>query len=200
MKKLSEFVNTQNIVTGKNVYEGLKLGKQRYIEFNVPEIKDGELNAKNIIGKIRLTHPEHKYYVYRDMYRSGRPHIAPIDDMLFNVGNWWEEGFSDYEDEFVDKFILFSAKTEQEVLKWYIEEYIGVKYPTKNTYQHAFIEDCEKSLKRKGYERYTGKYPIDSLGILYDFATKQDSLESCSMGTIDIKNPDAVIDMLCDYY
>lgn len=197
MKGLAEFAKDKSIVTGKKVYEGLKLGKKRYLVFNMPVIEDCELQHGKIAGKLTLTHPEHKYYVYKDMYHGARPHLAPLDDMLFNVGSWLDE-YADYEDSFEDKYILFSAKTEKEILKWYVEEYIGVKFPTKKIEQSEFVEQCENALKRNGYTN--SQYPNDSLEVLYDFCVGFDSLKNCEMTTIDIYNQDAVIEFLSDYF
>ena len=197
MKSLAEFVNSKNIITGKRIYEGLKLGKKRYVEFNIPVINDYELKQGEIVGKIKLSHPEHKYYVFKDMYRGSRPHLATVGDMLFNVGSWIEE-YSDFEDSFEDKYVLFSAKTDKEILKWYVEEYIGVKFPTKKIEQSEFVYDCEKSLKRKGYT--DTKYPLDSFDVLYDFCVGYDKLKNCGMDDIDMDNPDAIVDLLNDYF
>lgn len=197
MKGLAEFVNDKNIVTGKKVYEGLQIGKKRYMGFNMPVIDDGEIKHGQIAGKLTLFHPDHKYYVFKDMYRQSRPHIAPIDDMLFNVGRFLYE-YSDFEDSFEDKYVLYSAKTEKEILKWYVEEYIGVKFPTRKIEQSEFAEQCNNALNRKGYTN--SRYPVDSFEVLYNFCVGDDSLKNCEMETIDIKNPDAVIDMLSNYF
>lgn len=197
MKSLSEFAQNKCIVTGKKIYEGLQLGKKRYMEFNMPVINDYELKQGEIAGKIKLSHPEHKYYVFKDMYRGARPHLAPLSDMLFNVGSWLDE-YSDFEDSFEDKYILFSAKTEKEILKWYVEKYIGVKFPTKKMFQTEFEDNCENALKRKGYTN--DKFPLDSFDVLYDFCVGYDSLKNCEVDKIDIENPDAIIDLINSYY
>ena len=197
MKSLAEFANSKNIITGKCIYEGLKLGKKRYVEFNIPVINDYELKQGEIAGKIKLSHPEHKYYVFKDMYRGSRPHLAPVGDMLFNVASWLEE-YSDFEDSFEDKYVLFSAKTDKEILKWYVEEYIGVKFPTKKIEQSEFEDNCENALKRKGYTN--AKYPLDSFDVLYDFCVGYDKLKNCEVDKIDMNNPDAIVDLVNNYF
>ena len=53
------------------------------------------------------------------MYRKGIPHLSTLDDMMLSVAMFWENYYSDYEDDFMTKVVLFSSDDPKEVLKWH---------------------------------------------------------------------------------
>ena len=187
MKGLEEFV------CGKKLCEGLKLGQgKRGMKIYIPKQNDKNCVINNeYSGSVAISDPSHKYFVYKDMYRKGIPHLSTLDDMMLSVAMQWENYYSDYEDDFMTKVVLFSSDDPEEVLKWYIEDYLKLKYPTEDITEEEFVEMCERKYPRK---------PIkDSWDILYDFCMNIDVYKDTSMGYEEkIRDPKAMTDMVGD--
>lgn len=145
MKSLKETL-IDNLSSGKQIIEKLKLDKntkykenprleknaelteknehiqgyKKTIDFNLPKI-DNE-NSELVNNWKKITIPNKTYFVFKDYYRSKCLHLAAMDDMLFNISF----NSFDYEGFEPSKDILYASNDEMEIITWMLN-YMGIK-------------------------------------------------------------------------
>lgn len=141
------------------------------VEIDIPkyDFDWDSMKEDDIVGQIRL--PYHQYFVYLDKYRFNRPHLAHAGDMIYNIVMFWEDDFEGF-DYTTD--VLFSSDNAQEVLKWYVEDYIKIEYPTSKTDKDEWIERAEKLCARN---QSAHRQILDNLDVLYDFCVGDDKID-----------------------
>ena len=128
--------------------------KDGYRELEDIVYSEGNTNIDDYIKTVEI--PKHKWYVYKDMYRNGKPNISTYVNMNGNI--LWFPG--DFED-FSPKDILFSADTLDELINILLDE----ANLDKNDYSGKFDElaaDIKKFLNLKDSERFLEEILHDS--------------------------------------
>lgn len=152
MKTLQESLQDE-LVCGKQLFEKLKIRKTINKPISIPIVSYED----NIIYKDKewkeITLPKEEFVIYMDKYHNNVPHLAYIDDFLFQMMQFQD----DYEDFDMNKDILFASDDEQEIAEWYIKDYLKLELPEDN----GDTEDWVKSQK-------TNKRIYDNLSFIHD--------------------------------
>lgn len=165
MKTLKESLHNE-LICGKQLYEKLKIKKTNRKPTSTISIPVVVYND-NIIYKNEewreITLPNNEYVIYKDMYRYDQPHLAYIDDFLFNMMTFQ----NDFEDFDMDNDILFSSDDEQEIAEWYIKDYLKLKLPKKGSDSEDWIDS-----------QHTTKKIYDNLSFIHDVYLGYDHIDN----------------------
>lgn len=165
MKTLQESLQDK-LVCGKHLFEKLKIKKSldnhpKKISIPIVNHNDGIIYKDKEWKEITL--PKEEFVIYMDKYHSNVPHLAHIDDFLFQMMQFQD----DYEDFDMNKDILFASNDEQEIAEWYIKDYLKLELPENN----GDTEDWVDSQK-------TNKRIYDSLSFIHDVYLGYDNIDT----------------------
>lgn len=162
MKTLQELLQDE-LVCGKQLFEKLKIRKAINKQISIPIVN----NTDNIIYKNKewkkITLPKEDFVIYMDKYHSNIPHLAYIDDFLFQMMQFQD----DYEDFDMNKDILFASDDEQEIAEWYIKKYLKLELPEDNGDTADWVNSQE-----------TNKRIYDSLNFIHDVYLGYDHIDT----------------------
>lgn len=128
--------------------------KDGYQELEDIVYSEGNTNIDDYVKSVEI--PKNKWYVYKDMYNSKKPHIATYFDMNGQI----LLAPRDFED-FSPKHILFSADSLDELINILLDE----ANLDKNDYSGKFDElaaDIKKFLNLKDSEHFLEEIIDDS--------------------------------------